>query len=973
MITPRTTRLLRVPDLQAMHRAIAEIADAACAGARAAVIVPTAAAGAALDRTLERLMNGRPRPAILTRDDLYARLHEALPDRPPLLSAFEREVLLIRAADAAAAGGDPPPFRVRPGLVAEILAFYDELRRRGRTVADFDRLMTESLQGSIDVDRGAERLYRQTRFMAAAFRHFEALVATSGGVDEHSLRDLLLSAEHLAFEGAIVTVADQAADPRGLWIADFTLLARLPGLQNLDVIATETILAAGFHQRIHDVLPGIEEEKRGAPAAPPLLATPAHDGNEPRRWFVCRDREEELAAIARVAAASDAPGRIAVVFQRPLPYLYLARFVFAAARQPYQTLDNLPLAVEPFAAALDVVFAFLLAEANRASTIDLLGSPHWRFPELEGTDASIRERVAALDVHLRELKYLGGWDRLASLAVQADVTRRRSGHARAADAVHAAIAAGEALRPLREAATASGQIRALLTFVAAHERLPDPGSAWSTRHLRARAAVLDALASLASAHERHDDAPLTIERLFGGVRRWIDGQTFAPSTGSDGVALLDAPAAAYADVDELRLIGLVETDWPERTRRSIFYPSNLLAHLGWPAEIDRLTAARARFHDLLRLPRSRVSASTFTLEDDAIVPPSSFLEEMDSSGLTIERQTAVPAGPVFAHDSLFDDDAGDAAMPLGGEAAEWLALRTSRSSPDADIFHGFAGTREPAVYAVSHVERYLDCPFKYFAARVLRIDEERDDESGLSPLERGQLLHEVFEAFFKAWDARGGRTITAANLDDALDLFAVVAEGTLARLPEADRALERTYLLGSAAAAGLGEKAFNVEIEQQTAVVERLLEHPLEGTFEFRSPEGPREVSIRAKADRIDLLEDGTLRVIDYKLSRAPKAARALQLPIYGVCAEQHLAGHRGRDWTVSRAGYVAFKEKNAFVGLAGSSTTLEEALEQGEHRLVGAVAGIERGEFPVRPDEPYRCRWCGYAGVCRKDYIGDE
>ena len=47
------------------------------------------------------------------------------------------------------------------------------------------------------------------------------------------------------------------------------------------------------------------------------------------------------------AGMRGAPERTAVVFQRPLPYLYLARSVFADAGQPYQALDSLPLAAEP--------------------------------------------------------------------------------------------------------------------------------------------------------------------------------------------------------------------------------------------------------------------------------------------------------------------------------------------------------------------------------------------------------------------------------------------------------------------------------------------------------------------------------------------------------------------------------------------------------------------------------------------------
>ena len=74
----------------------------------------------------------------------------------------------------------------------------------------------------------------------------------------------------------------------------------------------------------------------------------------------------------------------------------------------------------------------------------------------------------------------------------------------------------------------------------------------------------------------------------------------------------------------------------------------------------------------------------------------------------------------------------------------------------------------------------------------------------------------------------------------------------------------------------------------------------------------------------------------------------------------------------MSSAGYVAFKERNAIVPFGGS-TPLPQALADGTARFVAAIDGIERGEFPVKPEEPFLCTRCGYAGVCRKDYIGDE
>ena len=1002
MITPRITRLLRVADLQAMHAYIALCAaDADARGC--AVIVPTRGAAEALRQTLENRCLTPESPALLlpdivTRGEFYDRLHARLPNAPARLTDFEREVIFRRSAIEAASQGTPAPFRLRAGLIVEILAFYDELRRRDKTVAAFERLMIGSLESSADSDRGAERLLRLTRFLSAAFAIFEHRIAATDRVDEHGLRALIVGGPGsripdpgslipdpgsrdatFPYRHIIVTVPDQAADPRGLWLADYDLLARMPGLERLDIVATENLLAAGYHQRLHDVLPGIEEERIGASATLPVLSVPeAPAGGASVRWIVCRDREEELVDVARTAKrrTDSSLDRTAVVFQRPLPYLYLARQVFPDAEIPYQALDARPLAAEPFAAALDLVFSFAIAEGTRATLVELMASPLWSF-QIDGRPVE-REDVAAADVRLREVKYVGGWDRLASLAtdsaelVPADAGRRRQGlrSTRASAALRAASMAAAELQPMIEAGSASSQVAALLAFVAAHERLPDSRDEWHGRHFRARSAVLAALESLRDAHRAHDDAPVPLAELSNTVRRWIEGQTFSPRAGTRGLMLLDAPSAAYADVDNLRLTGLVESDWPDRGRRSIFYPPSLLTQLGWPADVDRLAAALARFHDLLRLARVRVSVSTFTLEDDAIVPASAFLEELETAGLPIERVPPAGRSRIFLHEAVSEDPV--AAAAVGGLPLESLMLRASRSPASGGMYHGAAGAREAGVYAVSSIERYLECPFKYFAAYVLRLPEERGEESGLTPQERGQFLHKVFEAFFSEWQSSGRGSLTIENIPEALGIFERIAEAQLTTLPESDRALERTHLLGSAAAPGLAERAFAFEIEHGGDVIERLLEHELEGAFDFKTAAGPRTVRLRAKADRIDLMADGTLRVVDYKLGKAPKPARVLQLPVYGVCAEQSLEGRHGRSWTLGRAGYVAFREKNPFVAL-GASSSLAEAVDAGQERLLAAIDAIERGEFPPNPDEPFICTRCGYASVCRKDYVGDE
>ena len=307
------------------------------------VLVPSRAAADQLRWTLERLALERDTavllPRLLTRDELYGELHRRAGDVAPVLRPIERLVCLRAAADEAVASGVEPPFKLRPGLVAEFLALYDELRRRQRTVDAFERLLVEELEPSAELDRGARRMLRQTRFLVAMFRAYERRVSSTGRLDEHGLRALVLDRGlRRPFCQVVVTVADCAAGADGLWSGDFDLLARLPDLARIDLVMTASMLNAGFRERLQDLLPGVEETKvEPSAAATARLVTPAGPSGD--RYFTFRDREEELLAVIRQVKRRSARERTAVVFQRPLPYLYLAGQLFASAGVPFETRE----------------------------------------------------------------------------------------------------------------------------------------------------------------------------------------------------------------------------------------------------------------------------------------------------------------------------------------------------------------------------------------------------------------------------------------------------------------------------------------------------------------------------------------------------------------------------------------------------------------------------------------------------------
>ena len=974
MITPRATRLLRVPDLSTFRSTIVDLATAGgpLDARNRLVVVPTRAAAEHLVRSLERrvLASGTAvgLPDFVTPRELIARLGERLPGVPGLLLDTEREVLAGRACRAAIGEGCEPPFHVRPGLIAEIVHFYDSLQRHLKTIAAFERLALGMLEpGALD-DRGAERLVRQTKFLVSAFRHFEGLVESTGRVDEHMLRrQLMTTSATNPCKHIVVTVGDEAFDRHGLSVADWDLLSRLPKLERLDLIATDASIAGAFHERIHQLLPGIDEVR--VPADDPVASPALIAGNGPGMTWTARDREEEVAGFARWVRQmkrDEGPGapaldRIALVVHQPLPYVYLARQVLHSARIPSQMFDALPLASEPYAAALDLVIASVTGNFSRVQLVSLLRSPHFHF---DPDDAPLAAReVSALDRELSEAGYLGELEALNRLV---ETWSRSSRPAKGLRAARAIATAMTELQPLRAAAPCGEHLERLLMFLSRHERLPHAEDSLRPRLLRARGAIRDALVSLRNAYGQFDDAPVEFDVVTGVIRRWIEAHTFAPRSGNAGVHVVDAASAPYGDFDAVQLAGLVDGEWPDAPRRNIFYPASLLRELGWPGESQRLDAVRSAFGDLLRLARVRVRASAFALEDDAIVTVSTLVDAIPMAGLVTITDPPAGAVRIFDHEALaLEPVCLDALDP----AASASALR--RIGITREHQTGSTTGHSQGAYSLSALERYQDCPFKFFATEVMKLEDPPEDQPTMSPKARGRFVHEVFQRFFEAWDARGHGTIDVDHLDEARALFEEVADSLLAQFSDAEASLERARLFGSAIAVGVVDVVLGLEASRPTTVRERWLERRFEGKFSLGVPDGP-QVPLKGVADRIDLMHGNRLRVIDYKSGYPPNPKRALQVAIYGLCAQELLEQRDGQPWTVDEAAYVAFAGKKPLVPVVRPGGD-RGALTNARERVIELAGAIARGEFPPRPHELRICGYCAFPSVCRKDYVGDE
>src|SRR5258708_24145679 len=123
-----------------------------------------------------------------------------------------------------------------------------------------------------------------------------------------------------------------------------------------------------------------------------------------------------------------------------------------------------------------------------------------------------------------------------------------------------------------------------------------------------------------------------------------------------------------------------------------------------------------------------------------------------------------------------------------------------------------------------------------------------------------------------------------------------------------------------------------------------------EHKFSFKL--GDREII--GRIDRIDRLQDNSVRVIDYKTG-APKDRKfgeeSLQLSIYEMAVEQ-------MGLTPLELVLVNVQDNSQAVA---SRTTKQ--LEAAQTKIAEAADGIAAGEFDPKPGS--HCRWCDFRRLC--------
>ena len=457
---------------------------------------------------------------------------------------------------------------------------------------------------------------------------------------------------------------------------------------------------------------------------------------------------------------------------------------------------------------------------------------------------------------------------------------------------------------------------------------------------------------------------LTGGDLSSAIRRWLGAQTFAVRTGVAGRAAAGRAGGPLRRRRRSAAVGLVEGEWPEPARRSIFYPPSLLGLLDPAPAADDPNRARARrwrrrapmFVDLLGLARHRVRVSTFSLESDAVVEPSPFVDDIGAIGLAVrgqlehrrQRQCSrtrrcwrIRRRSRRCHRRLAP---GPASAP--GSARPPAIGASGRGRPVGAA----ARQRQP--------NRSLpEVPFQFFASEVLQLEEEPEDEDAPPPLERGRFLHALFEAFFREWQQRGHRRHRRERRARGARVAAKrSARRALASLPAAEAALERPRLFGSAAGAGIIDRVLSMEAERPAgsiAAADRI--RARRRVHRFAAPTATRRDRPAARQDR-PRGPARRRRVPRHRLqdeATCPIRGARCSCQVYTSAVAQQLDTDRRRRDSRPRRSICRSKADAPVKALEArpGTSARRRCSRAAEQRMVQAIDDIGAGHFPARPD----------------------
>ncbi len=361
--------------------------------------------------------------------------------------------------------------------------------------------------------------------------------------------------------------------------------------------------------------------------------------------------------------------------------------------------------------------------------------------------------------------------------------------------------------------------------------------------------------------------------------------------------------------------------------------------------------------------------------------------------LSLARNDGLVSESALGRIAIERERSGPSFGPYDGQInnPDLLALIKRRFGPDF-------------VHSASGFSTFGNCPYRFFAQRVLKLEPRGEAALDLQALDAGKLLHDILRRFFEQHreerlDTRSREELKRELLqiaDEVFDQHQEVVPPLNRQIWKLDREIRKIILEQvllfelqlQEKTADLGVRPARFELAfggtRSAAKDPHSTDAPLELT---RSNfVGEERMRISGQIDRVDIARDETLIAYDYKLSKGARKedileGRSLQIPIYLDALEKLFFPDR----KIAGGGYYTLRGgterrntglyRAAFADYLALQAKKSVFSEPDWHKFRAEVTAriwefldrMRSGRFTVDPSEGGKtCRFCDYNAMCR-------
>ncbi|MFD2173042.1 double-strand break repair protein AddB [Rhodobacter lacus] len=393
-------------------------------------------------------------------------------------------------------------------------------------------------------------------------------------------------------------------------------------------------------------------------------------------------------------------------------------------------------------------------------------------------------------------------------------------------------------------------------------------------------------------------------------------QTRNPRAAHPLVSFLGTLEARAQDADLVLLAGLNEKSWPEAPAPDPWLSRKMRLESGLLLPERQIGLAAHDFQQAIAGPRVVLSRARRDAEAETV--PARWLNRLTNLLGGLEAA----GGP-------------EALRQMRDRGADWRALAVALERPEAPVPAAPRPAPRPPVEArprqlsVTAIKTLIRDPYAIYARHVLRLSPLDPLAPEPDPRLRGEALHQVVEHFVARFDP-------AQEDEAAIADLLVLAEQSLKESvpwPSAQRLwLARIARIAPALVAQ--ERARRAE--GAPALVEE------KGRIDLKAP----AFTLTARPDRIDLLQDGTAVVYDYKSGAPPKDDEVRffdkQLPLEAAMIMRGAFAALGPR-TVSAMRYIQLGDTGACRQLGLGPEDVAQIWE-GLHRLLARYLTPDQG-----------------------------